>query len=61
MTDKKNKILKFENSATGEIINWSIKPTGYTIKITSKTNFFRRLWTLISNPFSYLFFGKIRY
>lgn len=33
----------------------------YALYLRTTTNFFIRLWRLLSNPFLYLFTGKLRY
>lgn len=38
-----------------------IQYRGYSLEIYFKTPFLKRLWCVISNPFLYLFTGKIRY
>ena len=37
------------------------EPNGKGIVLTTGNRFFRRLWLIISNPFRYLFKGKIYY
>ncbi len=31
------------------------------IEITTKTKWYKRLWNIVSNPFYYIFCGKIKY
>lgn len=33
----------------------------YTIQLTSTVSFWTRVWCLVSNPFLYLFAGKLRW
>ena len=43
------------------VVSISEKPNSKGIVLTTGNGFFKRLWLLISNPFRYLFTGKIYY
>ena len=47
------------NKASDVVINPSKKRTG--LLLISDNKFFTRVWFFISNPFRYIFTGKIRY
>lgn len=47
------------NVRTGPITTSSL--TSEKILIISKIKWYKRLWYYISNPFTYIFFGEIRY
>jgi len=57
-----NKFNMMKEKPSDDIIYPRIKKIGMnSIIIFTKNCFFKRLWFLISNPFYYLFAGKIRY
>jgi hypothetical protein len=41
--------------------NYIVNHTPVAIKITAKNNWYTRLYYLITNPFTYLFKGVVRY
>ena len=49
----------YEKPAADVVINQSKKRTG--LLLISDNRFFTRVWFLLSNPFRYIFTGKIRY
>lgn len=42
-------------------IDYKSPPEFNTLELTSKTVWYKRLWYAISNPFTYVFKGQIRY
>jgi hypothetical protein len=49
----------YEKQGSDVILNPSKKQTG--LLFISDNKFFKRLWFLLSNPFRYLFTGRVRY
>jgi len=52
--------FKFEPEYDANVILFD-KPNKKGVTMKTGNGFFRRLWLLISNPFRYLFTGKIYY
>ena len=53
-----------DKQITKEDMDWKIGEVtleGHGVTIETKRNFFYRLWVILSNPFLYIFTGKIRW
>lgn len=56
-----NNTYEIPSDAQNSDVKLSAKKHKTGIQIISDNSFFKRLWFFLSNPFRYLFTGKIRY
>jgi len=60
-SNKFEEIPEMSTPQTADVMLYKNPKKGMGILLITNNKFFKRLWYMITNPFRYLFTGKIRY